>query len=150
MRLNHKGVQLLDEALAGIGAKNAAARQDAQTAQDRYFAMLLGAMPESQRLATITSNPNWRQTGKVTIPDYQKTDAEKLKDMAAAEGLRRFSTLAPEQLNAGTYQLGFGAPEPKEVMATDIQRQTLSPEDFAKAVRISGGVEMKPVEVAQT
>jgi hypothetical protein len=150
MALRSRGLQMIDQAFADMQARRTASAHDQEDAQQRYYAQLLSSMPASQRMATIVNNPNWQQSGKITIPEYQKTDAEKLQDIAAADGINRYPKLAPEQLNAATFQLATGAAEPKDVMETDIQRQTLSPEDFAKAVRISGGVAMKPAEVATT
>lgn len=150
MPLKSRGLQMIDEALASMRAGKMASEQNQAAAQQRYYSMLLGAMPQSQQMATVLANPNWQQTGSVTIPPYQKTKQEQLDDLSATDSLDRFPTLAPEIRNAGTYQRAFGAPEPNDVMKTDIQRQTLSPEDFAKAVRISGGVDMKPAEVATT
>lgn len=154
MHLNTKGVQLLDQALAGIQAKDAAARNNAQDAQQRYYAMLLSTLPQSQQQATVLANPNWQQAGKITIPYYQPSQLETTENALKLKKLQNGLSVYDNPDSAGpggAATLGFynaaGVLPPADLVKKNVQIGTYRnadslPPDAVNAQRVEDKLDL--------
>lgn len=135
-------------------AKREQRRQSQRQEEDQiaaFQAKQFLALPTDQQQANLSRlDPRARKyiLDQNGYTPHTLTDAEAFQAEVARKNRETFPGLAPEAHRAGTYQTAYNAAQPKEITDTDIARQNLPEDQFAKSVRVSSGVDMKPNEQA--
>jgi hypothetical protein len=123
---------------------------DQQGNEDQRKRQLAELIARNPKTASQVYATNPELFAGVNVPQYQPSAKEQLEEKAATAGLKDFDTLPQHARQAGTYQVGYGAPMPKEAVDAAVANDVYSnPNGFAPQMQQRQGVSDKLLLSAQ-